>query len=195
MTLAVDTIATYCARFGDNYKRSMFGGTGLFHSDAMFSLVTGGRFYLRGGADLDDRFMALDCPRYTHKKRSSTAVVNYYDVSELFLAESPNLDPLIEAAIEQAQVDRTERNNNQNLRLRDLPNLRLTLERMIKKSGVPDVDTFMDLGAAEVYKRVKQVHGDTVDEKLLWMFAGACEGIHWTLIDMQQQQALLRQTA
>ena len=56
---------------------------------------------------------------------------------------------------------------DKNKRIRDLPNMRLTLERMVKKAGVNDVTSFMELGASEVFCKVRQVHGQDLDIKLL----------------------------
>jgi len=73
-----------------------------------------------------------------------------------------------------------------------LPNMRLTLERMVKKAGVPDVSSFISLGAAEVYRKVRSSHGKDLDLKLLWMFAGAIDGCHWTLLKDDHKERLLR---
>ncbi|MFA0071460.1 TfoX/Sxy family protein, partial [Vibrio breoganii] len=76
-------------------------------------------------------------------------------------------------------------------RLRDLPNMQLTLERMVKKAGVDDVSMFMQLGAPEVFNKVREAYGNDVDLKLLWKFAGAIDGIHWKLLQEPRKQQLL----
>ena len=78
-----------------------------------------------------------------------------------------------------------------NRRLRDLPNMQLTLERMVKKAGVGDVETFLELGAPAVYSKVKQAYGNDIDVKLLWKFAGAVDGVHWKLIQEPKKRQLL----
>lgn len=39
----------------------MFGGIGLFCDDAMFALVSNDCCYLRGGNELDEELMQLNC--------------------------------------------------------------------------------------------------------------------------------------
>lgn len=75
--------------------------------------------------------------------------------------------------------------------MRDLPNMQLTLERMVKKAGVADVETFIELGASEVFSKVRKIYGSDVDVKLLWKFAGAIEGIHWKLLQEPRKRQLL----
>lgn len=181
----------YVQKFGDFQTRSMFGGTGLFKDDAMFVLLSNDKVFIRGGDKLDDDLMLLGCERYRHVKKQTTATVNYYDITALFSDYHPRLDALIEASIKLSVNQRQFKRSAANRRLRDLPNMQLTLERMVKKAGIEDVDTFINLGAASVFSRVKQAYGNDVDVKLLWKFAGAIEGIHWKLIQEPKKQELL----
>lgn len=73
--------------------------------------------------------------------------------------------------------------------------MQLTLERMVKKAGVVDVDTFLELGAPEVFSKVKATYGNDVDVKLLWKFAGAIDGVHWKLIQEPRKRQLLASCA
>ena len=186
-----DDFFQYLTQFGQFEKRSMFGGTGIFMNDAMYAILTNNALYLRGGETLDERLIAHGCEKFKHIKRSTTAVVNYYDITVLFLDRHQDCEPLIQDSILLSQQIKEYRNSDQSKRLRDLPNMRLTLERMVKKAGVPDVTSFLDLGAVETYRRVKESQGNHVDVKLLWMFAGAIDGCHWSLLKEDQKQRLL----
>ncbi|MFD2180429.1 TfoX/Sxy family DNA transformation protein [Veronia pacifica] len=181
----------YLQQVGETEKRSMFGGTGFFVNGAMFALVKDERIYLRGGADLTDKLISQKCKKFVHVKKSSTAVVNYYDVTSLYQQEDDVLVSLVKKSIETSVAEKEYRDSKSNKRLRDLPNLRLTIERMLKKSGIADVDTFFSLPPEEIFKMVQEAHGYDVDVKLLWMFVGAQTGVHWTLIGEEQKQQLL----
>ncbi|WP_064605165.1 TfoX/Sxy family DNA transformation protein [Photobacterium sp. J15] len=181
----------YLREFGSYDKRSMFGGTGIFINNAMYAILTDQSIFLRGGEGLDQQLTALDCNKFKHIKRSTTAVVNYYDVTQLFLYNKELCGELVKKSITVSQKEKAYKQSGHNKRLRDLPNMRLTLERMVKKAGVPDVNCFMSLGAAEVYRKVRNSHGKDLDVKLLWMFAGAMDGCHWTLLKEDRKQGLL----
>lgn len=181
----------YVSKFGTFQKRSMFGGTGLFQDEAMFALISANKIFIRGGDQLDKEFTQLGCEKYRHVKKQTTATVNYYDITEMFEALSPRLDELLQQSIDFSVSERKFKRSAANRRLRDLPNMQLTLERMVKKAGIEDVETFLELGAPEVFNRVKEAYGNDVDVKLLWKFAGAVDGIHWKLIQEPRKRQLL----
>ncbi|MCL4116332.1 UNVERIFIED_CONTAM: hypothetical protein GTU68_048723 [Idotea baltica] len=183
----------FVKKLGKFNKRSMFGGVGLFTEDAMFSLVTEGRLYVRGGRFVDQQFEKLGCERYKHVKKTTIATVNYFDISELFEKQPTLLSDIIKDVMENSRVEREFKKSKENRRLRDLPNMQLTLERMVKKAGVPDVDSFLEIGAVDVFKKVNTTYGGDVDVKLLWKFAGAESGVHWTLLQEPMKRALLQQ--
>ena len=182
----------YVNQFGEHQKRSMFGGIGLFQNDAMFALLSEGCLFIRGGKSLDKKLADLDCEKYRHVKKQTTATVNYYDVTDLFICEHPELDSIIRTSIDNSIQQRSFKKSSASSRLRDLPNMQLTLERMVKKAGVDDVSMFMQLGAPEVFNKVRKAYGNDVDLKLLWKFAGAIDGIHWKLLQEPRKQQLLK---
>ncbi|GMQ46313.1 TfoX/Sxy family DNA transformation protein [Vibrio sp. 10N] len=181
----------YTTQFGESQKRSMFGGTGLFKDGAMYALISNDKVFIRGGKGLDAKLHDLQCEKFRHVKKQSTATVNYYDVTNLFEQKAPVLDDLVRNSIENSVDQHCSKHSVENRRLRDLPNMQLTLERMVKKSGIQDVKTFLELGAPRVFNRVKRTYGNDVDVKLLWKFAGAVDGVHWKLIQDPMKQRLL----
>ncbi|UPQ88934.1 TfoX/Sxy family DNA transformation protein [Vibrio sinaloensis] len=191
MDMTEQNFIQYVKKFGDFQKRSMFGGTGLFKEEAMFALLSNTRVFIRGGDKLDNELSQLGCEKYRHVKKQTTATVNYYDVTELFVSNDSRMDRLVEESIEYSVSEREFKRSSANRRLRDLPNMQLTLERMVKKAGIEDVETFVQLGASEVFSKVKETYGNDVDVKLLWKFAGAIEGIHWKLIQEPRKRQLL----
>jgi len=181
----------YAKKFGTYQKRSMFGGIGLFKDGAMFALITNEIIFIRGGGNLDKKLSGMQCEKYKHVKKQTTATVNYYDITDLFDQNSPELESIVQGSINFSKQQRAFQKSKDSRRLRDLPNMQLTLERMVKKSGIDDVSTFMRLGAVDVFRRVRTTYGGEVDIRLLWKFAGAVKGCHWKLIQEQQQQELL----
>ncbi|WP_039836182.1 TfoX/Sxy family DNA transformation protein [Vibrio rumoiensis] len=181
----------YVTKFGSFQKRSMFGGIGLFSEDAMYALISNGIIFIRGGGSLDEALEAKGCKRYKHVKKQTVATVNYFDITKLYTEGDALLDDIIKDSIEFSKKERAFQKSEDSRRLRDLPNMQLTLERMVKKAGVPDVTTFLQMGPEDVFKRVKDAYGGDVDIRLLWKFAGAADGCHWKLIQEPRRQQLL----
>ncbi len=182
----------YLSQFGDTEKRSMFGGTGFFVNGAMFALVKEDRIYLRGGAEFTENLIAKECKKFVHVKKSSTAIVNYFDITELYEKDETGLHAMVQKSLNNSVSEKEYRDSKLNKRLRDLPNFRLTIERMLKKAGIEDVDTFFSMTPEEIFRKVQEAHGYSVDIKLLWMFAGAQTGKHWTLLSEDIKQQLLQ---
>ncbi len=181
----------YLSQFGETEKRSMFGGTGFFVSGAMFALVKEDRIYLRGGDKLTEMLVEKACKKFVHVKKSSTAIVNYYDITDLYEQKADGLLDWIKQSVENSVSEKQYRDSKLNKRLRDLPNLRLTIERMLKKAGIDNVDMFFSMTPDELFVKVREAHGYDIDIKLLWMFAGAQSGVHWTLLGEDLKQQLL----
>lgn len=181
----------YVAKFGSFQKRSMFGGIGLFSEDAMYALISDGTIFIRGGSGLDKTLEEKGCKRYKHVKKQTVATVNYFDVTKLYTEGDESLDSIIQLSIEYSKQERAFQKSADSRRLRDLPNMQLTLERMVKKAGVPDVSTFLQMGPEDVFRKVKEAYGGDVDIRLLWKFAGAIDGCHWKLIQEPRKQQLL----
>ncbi|KLV08968.1 DNA transformation protein [Photobacterium aquae] len=192
MHLFKEELFNFLQKFGEFDKRSMFGGTGIFLNGAMYAIITDKAIYLRGGDELDHQLVELGCEKFRHIKRSTTAVVNYYDITTLYVSDKALSSDLINQSINVSVLEKADKLSDKSKRIRDLPNMRLTLERMVKKAGIPDVSSFLSLGAAEVYRKVRQSQGKDLDVKLLWMFAGAIDGCHWSLLKDDDKQKLLR---
>lgn len=190
MDIAKQHFCDYATKFGRYQKRSMFGGLGLFQDEAMYALLVDDTVYIRGGERLDKKLKKHGCQKYRHVKKQTTATVNYYDITALFESRDAELDDIILTSIECSVAERKAQRSVESRRLRDLPNMQLTLERMVKKAGIEDVTTFMELGAECVFKRVREAYGNDVDVRLLWRFAGAVDGVHWKLLQESRKQAL-----
>ncbi|MDW6003764.1 TfoX/Sxy family DNA transformation protein [Vibrio mangrovi] len=173
--------------------KSIFGDVGLFCQDAMFALVCANHIYIRGGGVLDEKLVSLNCSKYVFVKKQSISKVNYYDITELFRSGYPYLGDIISRAKALAICQKRQKYSLSNRRLRDLPNLHLTIERMLKKSGIPDVAAFFKLGATRAFLKVRQLYGATADVKLLWKFVGAIEEVHWKLIPEKRKQQVLNE--
>lgn len=97
----------YVIKFGAFQKRSMFGGVGLFQNEAMYSLISEERIFIRGGGHLDSMLTRLGCEKYKHVKKQTTATVNYYDITDLFVSENEELDAIVAHSIQHSVKQRS----------------------------------------------------------------------------------------
>ncbi|WP_418384914.1 TfoX/Sxy family protein [Xenorhabdus hominickii] len=82
--------------------------------------------------------------------------------------------------------------NRQNmpLRLKDLPNLGVALERQLWKVGVSKVEELRMLGAKATYLKLQQ-HRKKENVNLLLALAGAIEGCHVAVLPEQLRNELI----
>lgn len=184
-------VLDYIDNLEDISTHSMFGGTGYFHGDAMFLLVYRGKCYLRGGGRLSEQFRHKHCEQFAFQKRIGCARVEYFAVDDLFHRQASEFEQLLFHSLECAH--QAKECQGQCQRLRDLPNLQLSIERMLVRVGVCEVDTLQKLGSACVYVRLKQIYGQDLSLNLLWKLEGALQQVHYTLIDHATKNQLISQ--
>jgi DNA transformation protein and related proteins len=186
-----EKLYSYFMSLDNVVSRPVFGVLGFFYEEAMFALLSKGRFYIRGGDILDELFVDLNCSRFKHVKKNTEATVNYYDVTRLYQSNYGQLEQIILKARNISLIQKDQKKSSKNIRLRDLPNMSWRLERMIKKAGIDSVTAFFELGAVEIFIRVREIYGIDTDTNLLLRFAGAIESTHWALLSEQKRQSLL----
>ncbi|MDF2153678.1 TfoX/Sxy family DNA transformation protein [Vibrio sp. CAU 1672] len=181
-------------QLGPIKSRSMFGGFGLFADETMFALVVNNQLHIRADQKASSDFEAQGFKPYVYKKRGFPVVTKYYAVSA-DLWESPQR--LVEVALHSLEVARQEKAQQANAkpnRLKDLPNLRLATERMLKKAGIDSVSQLEQQGALSAYKAIRETNA-SVNIELLWALEGAIRGTHWSVIPQSRREELMNNLA
>lgn len=174
-------------------SRSMFGGFGVFIDDTMFALVVQDKLHLRGSDETINLFKEQGLEPYIYKKRGFPVVTKYFAISPESWKE-PDLI-LIQAvvAFDVAKKDKEKQKTAAPTRIKDLPNLRLATERMLKKAGITTVEELRNIGSVNAYKAIQQTHSNSVSAELLWSLEGAIKGTHWSVISAEKRQELRKQ--
>ncbi|MGL5681080.1 MAG: TfoX/Sxy family DNA transformation protein [Plesiomonas shigelloides] len=163
--------------FGEVKSRSMFGGFGLYQGDVMFAVVSEDHLYLRACTGLEARFIARGMTPFVYTKRGRPVMLRYYKVEQATWDNVEQLIAMATHALNGARADKEEKRGGLAKRLKDLPNMGLSTERLLRKAGISTISELQALGAVAAYIQVKSQCSD-VTEKLLWALAGALEGCH-----------------
>ncbi|NLS11301.1 TfoX/Sxy family DNA transformation protein [Vibrio sp. SM6] len=177
---------------GSIKSRSMFGGFGLFADETMFALVVNNKLHLRAAKDTAALYQAKGFEPYVYRKRGFPVVTKYFAVADSVEQEPSTLLELATQALHFANVEKEIQATAKPTRLKDLPNLRLGTERMLKKAGIDSVAELERSGALHAYKAVRDTHASTVSLELLWALEGAISGKHWSVITSERKQELMR---
>lgn len=173
----VSDVIEYLSGLGTLTSRSMFGGYGICKNKVMFGLVSDNKFYLRANRNLEQIFMTHGMAQFIYSKRGVPVLLRYFHVHEALWKERAVLDALVNYSLSGAVNDIKEKNKRESTRLKDLPNLNISIERLLKRVGISSVKDLISLGAIDSYIRVRKLKKD-VSSDLLFSLAGAIEGCH-----------------
>ncbi len=179
---------------GDSLKaRSMFGGFGLFVDDTMFAILLDDGVALRSNDNLLPQYQALGMQPYRYQKKGFPVTTSYYLIDEQTRENFDQVLILAKQALHHATIDKKSAEKNKVSRLKDLPNMRLATERMLKKAGIQTVDDLKQQGASSAFSAIKQSQALEPKLELLWALEGAIKGSHWSLVSSERRQQLLSQ--
>jgi DNA transformation protein len=174
-------------------SRSMFGGFGIFADNTMFALVVNDKLHVRADAKLTKQFIGQGLEPYVYKKRGFPVVTKYFALSDDWYSCPTQTLNIAKIALKSANLDKHTQSTTKPNRLKDLPNLRLATERMLKKAGIESVENLERTGAVDAFKAIQLTHSSDVNIELLWALEGAINGTHWSVIPQNRRQELLQQ--
>ncbi|NOH31693.1 TfoX/Sxy family DNA transformation protein [Vibrio mediterranei] len=172
----------------------MFSGVGYFLDDAMFGIDFDGVFYVKANGVLIKQYKKEGWRPYVYRKPNEV-VTNYYEIPEEYLSNQEYLGSLLESVISEAKHDlqlRLERKACQT-KLRELPNMRLSTEVLLKQIDIVTVEEFREVGAAQVYVWIRDRLKLDVSERLLFRLEGALVKQHWMCLGKAKEQLLREQ--
>ncbi|MFA0569701.1 MAG: TfoX/Sxy family DNA transformation protein [Vibrio gallaecicus] len=172
-------------------SRSMFGGFGLFADETMFALVVNDQLHIRADKNSADQFKQQGFQPYVYKKRGFPVVTKYFALPDNILQDLQQTLNLAEVSLNFAKDEKKEQSSAKPNRLKDLPNLRLATERMLKKAGIDSVERLYEFGSVNAYNAIRQSHSSDVSLELLWALEGAIKGMHWSVIPQQRREELI----
>ena len=189
LQLSVD----FFASFGVIKSRSMFGGFGIFCDDNMFALIVNNQLHFRASTKNEQEFNALGLIPYCYTKRGFPVKTKYYQIPTEWLENEALLLSEARKVLDIAIADNYEKKTTEPGRIKDLPNLRLSTERLLKKAGITSVERLQAEGAAGAFQALQATHGMSVSIDLLWSLEGALTNTHWTVIPAARRTELLAQ--
>ncbi|PFG45832.1 regulator of competence-specific genes [Vibrio sp. ES.051] len=172
-------------------SRSMFGGFGLFADDTMFALVVNNQLHIRADQKTSSDFEKQGLKPYVYKKRGFPVVTKYYAISSDLWRSNDHLVEVAKQSLENAKMEKKQQATSKPNRLKDLPNLRLATERMLKKAGIESVEKLEEEGALNAYKAIIDTHSAAVSIELLWALEGAINGTHWSVVPQTRRDELI----
>lgn len=174
----------------DITSRSMFGGFGIFAESTMFALVVDEQLYLRAGDENEKDFKDLGLTAYSYYKKSNMPVsTRYYQVPHHWWDQEHALLAEAKRSFEIAKQEK--KSSGKQARIKDLPNLRVSTERMLRKVGINSPCELRQVGAAKAFEWLQRHNQADLSFELLWALEGAITGLHAKVVPLKRRKELL----
>lgn len=169
-------------------SRPQFGGYSLSSAGAMFALVADGELYLRATRENENMMKLLAMRQFIYQKRGIEILLRYFQVDETLWLQPQRLIELANDSIRGMQSEKTAKKNVP-LRLKDLPNINLSMERLLWQIGVKSFEQLCAEGAINTYQKLARVNKQS-GIGMLFALEGAILGYHQTVLPDGSRQEL-----
>lgn len=169
--------------------RSQFGGYGLLVKGIMFAVVSEGELYLRANDGVEDLFRASGMANFVYAKRGLPVLLRYYWVDTALWDDNPTLHNFVWRAYEGAKTDILSK-KAPTARLKDLPNLSASLERLLWKVGIKNAAELRLEGAKCCYLKLRALRR-SLGINILLALAGAISGYHYAALPLMMRSELI----
>lgn len=173
----IDSVITRLSYLDDISSRSMFGGYGICQNQLIFGLISEGEFYLRANEKLEQTFINYGMKQLNYLNRGIPILMRYYLVDKTLWSNHARLQELVDLALQAAEEDKCIKERSRGKRLKELPNITLSLERLLWRAGVLNQKMLFELGAVQTYLKLKQI-SHNISTNILFALAAAIEGCH-----------------
>ncbi len=182
--LLKDVLSTLEETFDDVKARSMFGAYTIYVSGHVVAVLKG-----------DDIYFKVTNPesyptnrKYTYQKKERTITTNFVSL-EVAIASEEKFMGLIKQALAVSEADNL-KEQQKAIRLKDLPNLKYNIEKILNDVGIYDVETLRTVGAEAAYQKLRARNAN-ISTDILLQLEGAVTGVHWMAIPSQRKSTLL----
>jgi len=175
--------------FKDVSIRSFFGGFSLNSESTMFGWVDQKNVYLRAHPSYRSIFIELGMQPLNLIFDGSNKLLDYYKVGNELLTDRKQLHDIVKIVIEHAKQDQSEKLAKTQNRLKALPNMTISLEKLMISVDITDIQSFKRNGYLETYYRIKHKN-PKLSLNILFGLYGALSGQHVALLSQDLKKEI-----
>lgn len=175
--------------FKDVSIRSFFGGFSLNSESTMFGWVDQKNVYLRAHPNYRSLFIELGMQPLNLVFEGSNKLLDYYKVGDDLLTDRKKLHDIVKIVIEYAKQDQNEKLAKTQNRLKALPNMTVSLEKLMISVDITDIQSFKRIGYLETYYRIKHKN-PKLSLNILFGLYGALSGQHMALLSQELKKEI-----
>lgn len=175
------------ARLGEVKSRTQFGGYSLSVEKTVFAVVAEGEMYLRACERLQPYITERKMEALSLNKRGVSVELDYYRVDRALWSDDNLLLTFSHICLMEAQRQQQERQNNQ--RLKDLPNMGIRMEMLLRQVGISSIEMLKRQGAKNCWLRLHACNKN-VGLTVLFALQGAIAGRHYEVLPRVEKEEL-----
>jgi len=172
---------------GSIVSKTQFGGYSLSLGNVVFALVKQGTLYLRGSETMSQYLINYPLIPFVFCKRGSAISLNYFRVDDLLWQDEVNLLKLTRAAWRDAQNCQSYKQAHR--RLKDLPNLGIRFETLLREVGVHTEEQLRQTGVEQCWTLMHE-RNRHLGLPTLFYLQGAVMGLHHAVLPLSIREQL-----
>ncbi|HBI07997.1 MAG TPA: competence protein TfoX, partial [Erwinia persicina] len=166
---------------------SQFGGYCLAVEKTVFAVVAEGEMYLRACEQVQPYIIERKMQPLSLSKRGVPVELNYYRVDGALWSDDEQLLALSHLCLQGARRQQQERQRNR--RLKDLPNLGIRMEMLLRQVGITTVDMLIQKGAKRSWLLIRSCN-ENLGLPVLFALQGAIDGRHHAALPREVKDEL-----
>ncbi|MWN06494.1 TfoX/Sxy family protein [Gilliamella sp. Pas-s95] len=169
--------------------KTFFGGFSVNSKDTMFGWITQKDFYLRGHPDYRSIFIDLGMQPLSIKMGMSTKLLDYYKVGDVLFNDHEKLLAMVTMVIEYTKKEQYEKGKLKEKRIKEMPNMTLSLERLLCSVGIKDVESLQEEGYLSAYYKIKQKKA-AISINILFVLYSSLHRFHVATLSKETKKAI-----
>ncbi|NUF27775.1 regulator of competence-specific genes [Gilliamella bombicola] len=169
--------------------KTFFGGFSVNSKDIMFGWITQKDFYLRGHPDYRSIFIDLGMQPLSITMGMSTKLLDYYKVGDVLFNDHKKLLAMVTMVIEYTKKEQYEKGKLKEKRIKEMPNMTLSLERLLCSVGIKDVESFQEEGYLSAYYKIKQKKA-AISINILFVLYSSLKRFHVATLSKETKKAI-----
>ena len=178
--------------FHDIRLKSMFGGIGLFTDGIFWGMIHSDKLHVKTCEHTQKLFDREGVTPLIFEKKNHLVNTKNYPIPSDWMKKPTMVTKLVSHAIEHAKATVEKRNHPEHQRLRDLPNIKVSTEKLLKSVDIHSCEELKRKGAIQAFIAIKSLYHN-VEESLLLKLEGAILGKHWAALSSCTRERLINQ--
>ena len=172
---------------GDVESRTQFGGYCLTVEKTVFAVVASGELYLRACEQVQPYIAERKMEPLNLTKRGLPVALHYYRVDKDLWSDNDQLVALSRLCLSGARTEQVEKLNKR--RLKDLPNMGIRMEMLLRKVGITNIETLREKGAKCSWLLLRACNKN-LGLRVLFALQGAIIGRHSEALPLAMKEEL-----